>query len=65
MYFYKHVRIYIWGGGQGVMLITVKTVYNSIIGSNVLYCYVYYSQVAVVTSTFCTETSETVPNMCP
>ena len=37
-----------------------KPIYTTI-GSTVLCS---YNQVAVVTSTFCIETSETVPNMC-
>ena len=40
---------------------TAKTVYSNTTGSTVLCC---YNQVVVVTSTICTETSETVPNMC-
>ena len=39
----------------------VKTVYNNTIGPPVLCC---YNQVAVVTSSICAETSETVLNMC-
>ena len=51
----------IWPVYKLYLSCTVKTVYNNTIGSPVLCC---YNQVVVVTSTFCTETSETVPNMC-
>ena len=39
----------------------VEPLYNTTIGSTTTYC---YNQVVVVTSTFCTEASETVPSMC-
>ena len=39
----------------------IKIVYNNTIGSPVSYC---YNRVVVVTSTFCIETSTTIPNMC-
>ena len=41
--------------------VPVRTVHTNTIGSTVLCC---YNQVVVVTSTFCSETSETAPNMC-
>jgi hypothetical protein len=44
-----------------MLLGTVKTVDNNTISFTVLCC---HNQVVVVTSTFCTETSETVPYMC-
>ena len=40
---------------------TVKLVYNNTLSATKMCC---YNQVVVVTSTFCTETSESVSAMC-
>ena len=46
---------------KGVIIYTVKLVYNDTTGATKMCC---YNQVVVVTMTFCTETIESVPATC-